>query len=85
MEITPRPDLDALEEAANAATQGPWIIERDLDFGNLFITEQFNAKGRVARLWNDRTCTEENAKFIAATNPSAILELIAYVKRLERR
>lgn len=71
------PELDELLKAAKAATPGPWMVQHNLDLGNLYIKETGGNFGRVARVWNERTCTEENAEFIAKANPSAVIELIS--------
>lgn len=64
---------DAIRLGAEA-TKRPWKLSQKvpLENGNRFI--QDHRSGRVARLWNGRTCRDENADFIvhAANNIEAL-------------
>ncbi|KTC59088.1 hypothetical protein [Pseudomonas savastanoi] len=64
-------DIEKLEALAKAATKGPWFSG-----GTWVSTERGNS---VA------DCARGDEKFIAAANPTAVLELIADQKRMASR
>jgi hypothetical protein len=70
-------DWAELRAAAELATPGPWMMERNLDIGNIYIRESKGHYGRICRIWNDRTATDENASYIALASPDRILALLA--------
>lgn len=67
---------EELEKAAMAATPGPWNIIRNIKSPSI-IKEigPLGADSYCDSAWLD--CTSEDAAYIAAANPSAILELLA--------
>ncbi|QFT84922.1 hypothetical protein FIU88_08035 [Halomonas sp. THAF12] len=72
-------DIDKLEALAQAATPGPWSMAED---GSPVV----NAGGRAAHLIGPPGSDEEaaaNTQFIAATDPDAILALIARLREAE--
>ncbi len=78
-------NINELEELAKAATPGPWHWECDDVKGDPYNRKRYQvtAIGKtVTRIYYSSfeggpTNAEDDAKHIAATNPSAILELIA--------
>ena len=64
-------EIDALEQAAKAATPGPWEISRD-DYA-LFIESRKGTVGEIGDAFD--------ANYISAANPAAILELIAELRQ----
>jgi hypothetical protein len=52
-------------------------MERNLDIGNIYIRESKGHYGRIYRIWNDRTATDENASYIALASLDSILALLA--------
>lgn len=89
-------ELDALLEAAKAATAGPWIItDDDRTFGSPeFIVwgPRGPGYGTVCRTWRQGlTATEDerreataNAALIAAANPATITRLVLMVRELDQ-
>lgn len=73
-----------LREKAEALSITPWEIERNIEVGNIYIRESRGNKGRICRIWNERTLTDENAEFIAAASPATILKLLDDIEALER-
>jgi len=79
-------NIDELEKLAKAATDGPWIkryservtMADDTD-GSKSICHCYHA-GPPGE-WKHN----ENARYIAAANPQAVLELIDRVRELEKR
>lgn len=63
----PKPDLDTLKRLAEAATPGTWYDREDGSGVN-------NEGGAIF-------CSAEDAVFIAACNPTAVLALCDYVAR----
>ena len=63
--------LDELKAAARAATPGPWVANTD----DVWTTTD---RMRVANGW-----TIKDAKYIAAANPEAVLDLIAKLRAAE--
>lgn len=64
-------ELDALEEAAKAASRGPWHTSVSdscyvIDAGNYIVCETSGICG-----------ANKDAAYIAAANPAVVLELIA--------
>ena len=71
-------NLNALESLAKAATQGPWdMVENShLSFGGVQLHWINSEAGNLA----ENIC-EEEAAYITAANPEAILALIALVRQ----
>jgi len=72
-------DIDELERLAEAATPGPWC---DRGFGGI---QPESGGSLVAVTVTKGGCLPdyvENSAYIAAANPTAILELVAEVRRL---
>lgn len=72
-------NLDELERLAKAATPGPWC---DRGFGGI---QPESGGSLVAVTVTKGGCLPdyvENSAYIAAVNPTAILELVAEVRRL---
>jgi len=71
-------NLDELERLAKAASEGPWTDGGDGDLvgslGQPLIKGEYGYEGYFA--W------DEDAAYCAAANPTAILELVAEVRRL---
>ena len=73
-------DIDELERLAEAATPGPWC---DRGFGGI---QPESGGSLVAVTVTKGGCLPdyvENSAYIAAANPTAILELVAEVRRLQ--
>ena len=68
--------LDALEAKAKAATPGPWTVDSQNNVGNRNNTKIV----LTAVLPTDRWLRDEDAAFIAAANPAAILDLISQIR-----
>jgi len=62
-------DIDTLEVAAKAATPGPWNIVRDPDGYTHYIGPSLVTQVR------------DDAAYIAAVSPDAVLELIAELRK----
>ena len=77
-------DLDKLEQLARAATPGPWSAE-----GDGAITwrgSTTSLAGCVAKVTDPSHPSAKNdAAFIAAANPAAVLELVQRLRAAERR
>jgi len=90
-------DLDELERRAMMATPGPWTHSVKCGFSHSILSEPRMdvaiAKGStghgewIAQVYDAFSTPEgrENADFIAASNPAAILELIARLRKAEAR
>jgi hypothetical protein len=75
-------DLQELKRMAKLATPGPWGISKD---GQTVTSNQYHPVVRLAEPFH-RQCkhgTGQDAEFIAAANPQAILELIERLERAE--
>lgn len=79
-------DLDALEQAARAATPGPWHV-REISYPERAAPEIYADNRRIARINKSKVMpapeSNQNVRFIAAANPAVVLELIARLKRAE--
>lgn len=81
-------DLTKLKELAERATPGPWSCNRHwaivggpiLEFTNGAAQQQIAMA--CGQSWMHDDELRNNAEFIAAANPAAVLELIAEVERL---
>ena len=62
--------LDELEKLAKEATPGPWSHIRDIVIGD---------ESKLFESYNDNV---EDARFVAAANPSTVLDLVAEIKEL---
>ena len=92
--------IDRLEELAEKATQGEWVISTDdgIDWGNLYVTTEdrhYADMVEIAQVDNAFLRTDEihtdfqkeqnaNACYIAAANPLMIKEMIAELRMLEK-
>ncbi len=84
-------DLDALELVARAATPGPFDIERrDDDCGAMdYVIYGVGGDFCICFDQSDReeprsaTKARRDSTFIAAANPTVVLELVAEIRRLE--
>jgi len=61
-----------LRKLAEAATPGPWIGNDESDYG---LARVIGCEKQSFRLIADN-CDDEDARYIAAANPQAILELL---------
>jgi hypothetical protein len=68
-------DLEELKRLAQAATGGTWIEDGKI----IIATDVDEVVGRLAA-----TIREEDADFIAAANPAAMLELIQRLEAAEK-
>ena len=77
-------ELDALEAAAKAATPGPWKDSFDdvLAYKDNLLCEYRTLRIKSIDIDIDG---ENNAAYIAAANPTAILELIAELRETKRK
>ncbi len=75
--------LDRLEAAAKAATPGPWIAPHGT---NVFSDQEEMSGIPIASCTFQRSRSDalNNSTFIATANPQAILDLIAYARKLEQ-
>lgn len=71
-------DIEKIEAAALAATQGEWIHQPWGNEGSDVQIKDGNVYTTLAA-----NCTGVDADFIAAANPSAVLELIEMLKAAE--
>ncbi len=75
-------DLDSLESAAKAATQGRWqedsIGERS-GFRRVFIEDASTGAGTTIAQW----VLPADAAFLVAASPKVVRELVARVRELE--
>lgn len=74
--------LSELKAAAMAATPGPWFVhEKPCEDGNYGIDTSDNEWTAEAVVWwgfaRESIWREEDARFIAAANPAAVLALLA--------
>ncbi|MBG4299327.1 ead/Ea22-like family protein [Pseudomonas aeruginosa] len=84
-------DLTKLKELAERATPGPWSCNRHwaivggpiLEFTNGAAQQQIAMA--CGQSWMHDEELRNNAEWIAAANPAAVLELIAEVERLRTR
>jgi len=80
-------DLDALEAAALAATPGEWIWKRVGSFSTpgcaVFWFDTIKGGIHSRRLDSGGGMRESDAAFIAASNPSVVLELIRRLRAAE--
>ena len=86
-------DLEAIKQAAQAATPGPW--EWEADDGSLLTLWAKDAVGHgfILSCYRCKKCQErddiclwpnkENSKFIALANPAAVLALCERMERAE--
>ncbi len=74
-------DLDELERLLKAATPGPWVAQRDGGGrGGGWWSLRFGSEAQAVA-W--KVCTSQDAAFIAAANPQAILALLDRCEALE--
>lgn len=78
-------DIDKLEQAALAATQGEW------EFWQGYVATDIDSEGKVILCERPRPnggkfqkAIDNNFKFIATANPSAVLELITRLRAAEK-
>lgn len=83
-------DLTELKRLAKAATPGPWGIEKNVHAGgvcHLAITNRSNGRDwmpcSITRADLAREVDFANAAFIAAANPTTVMELIEEIERLK--
>lgn len=76
-------DLDSLEALCRAATPGPWR-KGNVDRDRIFVQHEGGiGPERVLLIMNKHFPSEDDADFIAAANPAAILELVERVREAE--
>ncbi|EPJ7088548.1 ead/Ea22-like family protein [Citrobacter amalonaticus] len=75
-------DKQALREAAEKATPGPWRYLKSTPFMDAEISAKNNT--RVVNLLNGDV-TADNSEFIAAANPATVLELLDELEAAEKR
>ena len=83
-------DTNKLKELAERATPGPWNCNRHwaivggpvLEFTNGAAQQQIAMA--CGQIWMHDEELRNNAEWIAAANPAAVLELIAEVERLRK-
>lgn len=74
-------DLDNLAALASAATPGPWSYQEDSDAYTHIIRPAVNPGRMIASaLQTSQAHGEANGRFIAAANPTVILELVAIAR-----
>ncbi len=79
-----------LKAAAMAATPGPWFVhEKPCEDGNYGIDTSDNEWTAEAVVWwgfaRQSIWKEEDARFIAAANPAAVLELLAELEATRKQ
>ena len=77
-------ELSSLEAAAKAATPGPWHIKRGYclyDSRDMHIVSAWENYSGSLGLTIDSDEAMANAKFLEATNPAAILSLVAELRQ----
>lgn len=82
--------LSELKAAAMAATPGPWFVhEKPCEDGNYGIDTSDNEWAAEAVVWwgfaRESIWREEDARFIAAANPAAVLALLAELEAKDKR
>jgi len=80
-------ELNALESAAKAATPGPWHKGDSMLSGGVWVLGPATDTKSICITGYARgeSSNENNAAYIAAANPAAILELIAELRELKSR
>lgn len=78
-------DTKKLRELANAATPGPWFVNEDANYGNIWVDSSVTKEGVALCDGGDwiGPCAA-NAAFIAAANPQTVLELLDEIERLRK-
>ena len=79
-------DLDKLEALARAATPGDWTYFPKPKYNEHHVSVPIEGSGMKLALFDDGCHTERpeaDARYIAAANPAAVLELIAEIERLK--
>lgn len=77
-------DIAALKKRAQAANEETWLADSN-EIGEWFVQVQrhmSNKRSDVAHICKTNGFGEPEAQFIAAANPTAVLELIASHERL---
>lgn len=88
--LTPT-ELDALLEAARAATPGPWLVEHNIDKrSGLLIRAPKSARPSipnpaVCRVYDVLKERQANAVLIALANPTTIKRLVLMVRELQEQ
>lgn len=77
-----RPNLDAIEARARAATPGPWVAWHTAQGERGFDVCSADAEGLAEDDVADRL-KERDAAHIAGMDPAATLALCAYIRQLE--
>ncbi|HFZ9215136.1 TPA: ead/Ea22-like family protein [Salmonella enterica subsp. diarizonae serovar 61:r:-] len=80
-------DKQALREAAERATQGPWKVFSDIDTKTFAIHTPRDKRCENVIKWGGFDCqpnAEANAEFIAAFNPKVALALLDENTQLQR-
>lgn len=81
-------DTNKLKELAERATPGPWVstesAESDHERWVMTADQQWSICATHSGA-EGADCEQDNAEFIAAANPAAVLALIAEVERLRTR
>lgn len=83
-------DIENLEALAKTATPGPWTVDEEClaERDRLYVAKgkPGNLRGRILEVFANclvrHAGRADNAKFIAAANPKAILEMAAEIRRL---
>lgn len=79
-------DLARLEQAAQAATPGPWTTEIDSCAACRANGDvEYSHVGPVEACTHGLACSSEDAAYIAAASPGVVLALIAEVRRGRER
>lgn len=80
-------DLDALEQVAQAATPGPWSVDRNTPFSDELVGVFCEAQKRYVVEFEDQSWAdtedevrEQDAAYIAAADPTTILNLLAELR-----
>ncbi|HGB4218298.1 TPA: ead/Ea22-like family protein [Salmonella enterica subsp. enterica serovar Bovismorbificans] len=81
-------DKQALREAAERATKGPWKVFSDIDTKTFAIHTPRDKRCENVIKWGGFDCqpnAEANAEFIAAFNPKVALALLDELEAAEKR
>jgi hypothetical protein len=81
-------DINKLRELVRAATPGPWRVQSDSDYDeyrNVFVSWPYRLLADAAPIANfaEENTSFEDAEFIAAANPTAVLALLDRLARAE--
>lgn len=79
-------NLNKLEELARAATPGPWFYQEESDAYTHIVRAESQPNLIVASGCQSSAATgAPTGRFIAATNPAAVLDLIDLIRKQEAR